>query len=176
MTDTPPSADPVGADTRYRALRARVAGTNINPETLLATDYLNHFNEVVMLLELMADMPELLEEAKAWRPKSYPDHFRDSTVVERELAIESYLAVPARFKEPFERTIDQINRLIATTIERFEHDLAAGDTALARENRAALSQVIQRLMDVASGIIHGGDATMDQTDVDTVIGTPPDDA
>ena len=36
-------------------LRHSVRGSNINEETLLATDYLNHFNEAIMLLELVTD-------------------------------------------------------------------------------------------------------------------------
>jgi hypothetical protein len=51
---------------------------NINPVSLLATDYLNHFNEAVMLLELIPDMPDMLEDAKRWAPKPYKQHFRDS--------------------------------------------------------------------------------------------------
>src|SRR5262249_53928612 len=51
---------------------------NINPVSLLATDYLNHFNEAVMLLELIPDMPDMLTDAKRWAPKPYKQHFRDS--------------------------------------------------------------------------------------------------
>ena len=34
----------------FLALQQRVKGSNIDEMTLLATDYLNHFNELVMLL------------------------------------------------------------------------------------------------------------------------------
>ena len=36
-------------------LREKVRGTNINEHTLLATDYLNHLNEPIMLLEMVAE-------------------------------------------------------------------------------------------------------------------------
>ena len=74
--DDPAPVD--GAD----AYRARIKGTNIDERTLLATDYLNHFNEIVMLLELVPDLPDCLEDAKEWRPKSYAEHFRDSGFVD----------------------------------------------------------------------------------------------
>ena len=35
--------------------------TTINPATGLATDYLNHFNEAIMLLDMLAHCPDLLE-------------------------------------------------------------------------------------------------------------------
>ncbi len=56
-------------------LKALVLDTNVNDDTYLATDYLNHFNEIVMLLEMIPDMPDILEDAKEWRPKSYDQHF-----------------------------------------------------------------------------------------------------
>ena len=51
---------PPGRFDEARAARLRAA--NINPHTGLATDYLNHFNEAVMLLEMVPDMPECAED------------------------------------------------------------------------------------------------------------------
>lgn len=158
-------------DDAYPALRERAMGTNVNEQTLLATDYLNHFNEVVMTLEMLADMPELLEEAKAWQPKDYKDHFRDSTIADKELAVEAYDHAPPKFKEPFEQNIDKINHLILTSVERLETDIQSGDMELVRSNAQALSQVIQRLMDMCSANIHGSETTMDQSEIDNLIGS-----
>src|SRR3546814_4894183 len=69
----------------YRLL---VRGKNINQNTLLATDYLNHFNEIIMLLELLPSMPECYADAAEWRPKSYAAHFRDRCFSAAELAIQ----------------------------------------------------------------------------------------
>lgn len=157
-------------DDAYPALRVRAEGTNVNEQTLLATDYLNHFNEVVMTLEMLADMPELLDEAKAWQPKDYKDHFRDSTIADKELAIEAYDHAPPKFKDPFEQNIDKINHLILTSVERLETDIQTGDMELVRSNAQALSQVIQRLMDMCSANIHGSETTMDQSEIDNLIG------
>lgn len=159
------AADEQGLD----AMRRRVRGTNVHEQTLLATDYLNHFNEVVMVLEMIADMPEMLEEAQAWKPLSYKDHFRKSAFSDAALAVEAYDFVPARYRKPFEQTVDQLNRLIATTVERVVADVAAGDMSLVRANAGALTQVIHRLQGVASGIIHGSVKTMDQSEVDSLL-------
>lgn len=157
-------------DDAYPALRERAKGTNVNEQTLLATDYLNHFNELVMTLEMIADMPELLEEAKAWEPKDYKDHFRDSTIADKDLAIEAYDHAPPKFKDPFEQNIAKINKLIGTSIERLETDLETGEMELLRANATALSKVIQRLMDLCSANIHGSEATMGQDEIDGIIG------
>ena len=71
----------------FDEMSRRAEGTNVNPQTLLATDYLNHFNEIVMLLEMLPDLPDCLEDVQAWRPKSYAEHFTASAVADRELAI-----------------------------------------------------------------------------------------
>src|SRR5271156_609860 len=110
--------EPAGDVTRFLD---RVRGTNISETTLLATDYLNHFNEIVMLLEMLPDMPELFEEAKAWRPKSYVEHFAGSSSPFHSLAIELYPHVPARFREPFETTIGQLEGMIDRTMRNAEN-------------------------------------------------------
>src|SRR3546814_4071681 len=71
----------------YRLL---VRGKNINQNTLLATDYLNHFNEIIMLLEMVPSMPECYRDAVEWRPKSYAQHFRDSCFSDAELRSEEH--------------------------------------------------------------------------------------
>ena len=38
--------------------RSHVPGTNINESTLLASDYLNHFHELVMLFEAISSEPK----------------------------------------------------------------------------------------------------------------------
>src|SRR3954464_6900284 len=70
------------------AERLRVA--NINPRTGLATDYLNHFNEAIMLLEMVPDMPECAEDFLTWTPLTYAEHFWASNFKARDLAIEAY--------------------------------------------------------------------------------------
>jgi hypothetical protein len=52
------------------ARAAQLQAANINPRTGLATDYLNHFNEAIMLLEMIPDMPECVEEFLGWQPRS----------------------------------------------------------------------------------------------------------
>src|ERR1700743_2796816 len=72
------------------ARSARLRAPNINPRTGLATDYLNHFNEAIMLLEMIPDMPECVEDFLGWQPLSYCEHFTASNFKGRDLAIEAY--------------------------------------------------------------------------------------
>jgi hypothetical protein len=155
----------------FRVFSAKVEGTNISPQSLLATDYLNHFNEIVMMLEMIPDMPECLEDAQAWQPKSYQDHFRDSQFRDKDLAVEAYDHVPQRFRKPFEDVIAQMNLLIATTVERIEPLIAAGgDGGELRLLCSDASRALQKAMDIASAIIHGSESRFDQREIDGLLG------
>lgn len=172
LTSSAPISPESGPEDTYAAMRTRVEGTNINPDTLLATDYLNHFNEVIMILEMVGDMPEMLEDVKAWQPKSYAEHFRDSGLSVGELAIEAYACSPPRHREAFERTIDQIHHVLAKGIDNIEQAIAGGHPELIRLAAQAVSRALQLLNDTASAIIHGGENTMDQAHIDELLGHP----
>jgi hypothetical protein len=150
----------------YHAFSARAQGTNIDPQTLLATDYLNHFNEIVMLLELIADMPECLEDAEAWAPKSYQDHFRDSQFRDRELAVEAYEHVPQCYREPFDDVISQMNRMVPFGLHRIREIVEADDPERLRMTCSEISQRLQKMIDIASAIIHGSTKRLDQSEID----------
>src|SRR3979411_3541707 len=79
-----PMPQPTAPDKEARAAQLRAA--NINPRTGLATDYLNHFNEAIMLLEMIPDMPECAEDFLLWYPLSYREHFMASNFKARDLA------------------------------------------------------------------------------------------
>ena len=163
------TADQDGGKDDFESFREKVRGTNINENTLLATDYLNHFNEIVMTLEMVPMMPEILEEAKEWKPKSYQQHFADSTFSDKDLAVEAYDHVPDQFRRPFETTIEQMDQLVAHTIEKLESQLVDAPPEQIQETASSNSKMIQRLIDVASGIIHGSEVTMDQGDIDSFL-------
>src|SRR5450830_1066934 len=72
------------------ARAARLRAANINPRTGLATDYLNHFNEAIMLLEMLSSCPDCRDDFLGWRPMSYREHFEASRFKGRVLAIAAY--------------------------------------------------------------------------------------
>ena len=165
-TDDPPGRDDGDA---CRAFRERVKGTNINPQTRLATDCLNHFNGIVMTPEMIPDMPDLLDDAREWRPKTYREHFQESGFADRELAIEAYEHVPARFRQPFELTIGTLDRLVAMTVERAEAAAAAGQFERLKGIVNDAPGAIRSLVYSASAIIHGTVRTMERSEIDALL-------
>lgn len=158
-----------GRPTHPRTLGLLVRGKNINPETLLATDYLNHFNEIIMLLEMVPSMPECFDDARAWAPKSYEAHFRDSAFTDKELAILAYYNAPERFRVPFDVTVARMDELVLKGRERIADAIAGGETEQVAQAVAEVSHKLQKLVDLASAIIHGKKRAMDQSEIDDIL-------
>jgi hypothetical protein len=131
---------------------ARLAHANINPKTGLATDYLNHFNEAIMVLELMSDMPECVDEFMAWGPITYKEHFATSRFKERDLAIAAYDAADPTARQSLDAVADTMNAILGATHEAMQLNLAPDSAgALARQATTWLRPLVAR----AGAIING---------------------
>jgi hypothetical protein len=134
----------------------RLQGTNINPVTLLATDYLNHFNEVIMLIEMVPDMPDMIEDVLAWEPKSYSQHFADSGLKDKNLAIEAYGAAPEDLKAQFDALVACLNGNIFKTQQRLRNVAPeAPEEALAEHVRVSVDK-FHRLVEMIISVVKGG--------------------
>src|ERR1041384_91096 len=140
-------------ESQPRALdAARLAQANINPRTGLATDYLNHFNEAIMLLEMLSACPDCIEDFMAWRPMSYREHFKASRFKARDAAIAAYEAAdPA--------TRDGLDALAGTMPAMLEATRAAMKAGLPQDAAAALAghaaAWLRPLIARAGAVIHG---------------------
>jgi hypothetical protein len=94
------------------ARAAQLRAANINPRTGLATDYLNHFNEAIMLLEMVPDLPECASDFLEWRPLTYAEHFIASNFRARDLAIEAYQTADATIRSEFDALTDNMTRIL----------------------------------------------------------------
>lgn len=154
----------------FEEMQRRLQGTNVNPQTFLATDYLNHFNEIVMLLDILADCPECFEDARSWQPKSYAQHFADSSLSDRDLTVEAYRKAPAKYRHRFDRIVEHMDNLVLFALRRLEAPVAGQDTAMIQRIAGAVAQRMQELVAMASAVIHGNVATSGQDDVDALLG------
>ena len=163
---TPPAATPVrpasetAAENSARAAQLREA--NINPRTGLATDYLNHFNEAVMLLEMVPDMPECAEDFLSWQPLTYTEHFTASNFKARDLAIEAYNAADARIRADFDGVASAMTSILTAVGSAMRE--AQQDKTRVRLAEQATGWVKPLVMQ-AGGIINGDH----QADVDYIM-------
>ena len=137
-------------DSKARAAQLRAA--NINPRTGLATDYLNHFNEAIMLLEMVPDMPECAEDFLGWRPLSYAEHFTASNFKARDLAIEAYNSADANIRAEFDNITSAMTSILTAVSEAMGE--ARQDKTRARLAEQATGWV-KPLVALAGGVING---------------------
>ena len=96
-----------------RAAPPRRTDANVNPLTGLATDYLNRFIEAIMLMEMAASCPDLMEDFNNWRPMSYREHFLASKFASRDIVIAAYESA-----DPAARaSLDSLAALMTSVIE-----------------------------------------------------------
>jgi hypothetical protein len=156
-------ADAPGADNWQRMLRE----ANINPHTGLATDYLNHFNEAIMLLEMIPDMPECTSDFLEWQPATYCEHFMRSNFKARELAVRAYELVSPDLKAEFDGVTDTMTSILK----------AVGDAmreASQDKTRIILAEQatgwVKPLLALAGSMINGaGQKADEQADVDQIM-------
>ncbi len=136
----------------------RLAAANINPASRLATDYLNHFNEVIMLLEMLPQMPECVDDILAWQPYSYRRHFEASCFKDRDLAILAYDMAPADTRIRFDATIEEIDHFV-TEAQRMLTGGDPRDSQLHEHMVMLVATELRPLISRASAIVNGAETT-----------------
>src|SRR3982074_942219 len=155
MASTPARSDRptllhAGLGEGARAALRRAA--NINPRTGLATDYLNHFNEAVMLLEMIPDIPECAEDFLQWHPLSYAEHFTASNFAARDLAIEAYETADVGMRAEFDNITGTMTAILVAL-----HEAMRGEQQDGTRAKLALQPTgwVKPLVSAAGGIING---------------------
>jgi len=142
---------PKGPDAAARAAELKAA--NINPQTGLATDYLNHFNEAIMLLEMIPDMPECSEDFLQWTPLSYAEHFTASNFKARDLAILAYETADSDVRAEFDQMTETMTSILKEVGAAMRQ--ANQDTTKSRLAEQAIGW-LKPLVTAAGGVINGG--------------------
>jgi hypothetical protein len=141
----------------------RLADANINAATGLATDYLNHFNEAIMLLEMLPSCPDCVQDFLAWRPLSYREHFAGSQFRGRELAIAAYEAADPALRARLDAFATAMTAMLQATGTALRSGLPPDAGGLIAE---AVAAGLKPLVARAGALINGegeAEAEPDQT-------------
>ena len=138
-----------------------LAQANVNPATYLATDYLNVFNEALMLIGLVGDDPDMLEELEGWSAPGYAEHFERTNFQGKEVVIAAYDAA-----DPLRRSVLELR---AKALEAL---IVAESTALAtahkrgvlrKDDVSAAIDMLQGYIPRLDALITGGAAASEST-------------
>jgi hypothetical protein len=136
--------------------RSHIPGTNINASTLLTSDYLNHFHELVMLLELAATDPDdHAEDIMDWRPLTYEQHCSASGYGGNSLAVAAYHWGPPEIRARFDAAVAKLQTEAVTVIAKIAAQLTRRNK---RRLRRACEEGVVRLrvlIDAANRIATG---------------------
>ena len=135
--------------------------SNISSATSLSTDYLNHFTEAVMALEVVATMPDCLPDLQAWTPKSYCEHFAASHFSNRDALIAAYWDADPKIRHDLDALSQALNAAIKDARDEMLARLwAPGAAGFAKQAVAELKPLITRIVTVINGTMvepDGGD-------------------
>jgi hypothetical protein len=94
------------------------ASNLVNPSSGIANDFLNQYNEVLLLVEnLPVLLPEMVAELLSWKKKSYEEYFTTSPLPGGDIAIKIYNTLNKGFRNRFEAQINKINNISETAID-----------------------------------------------------------
>ena len=148
----------------------RLAGSNINPATGLATDYLNHFNEAIMLLEMLSSCPDCRDDFLAWRPMSYREHFAASRFKGRDLAIAAYDAADPNLRGCLDTLAGTMTAVLEATRAAMSTDMPPESAAVLADRAAAwLKPLVARAGAVINGNAGAGQLNIPQSMVDRLM-------
>jgi hypothetical protein len=155
------------------ALHDVLVTANINPKTGLSTDYMNHFNEMVMLIQLFPTAPDVAEEILAWQPRNYCEHFEHSGFRSKALALLGYQMATPALTRALEAIVAEIDTVLLNAQELVATASEAPETALALEESVeAVETQIARASALINGVAVVADAGADdaQAAVDALFG------
>lgn len=150
------------ADARPDAAKAAARphfDANINPLTGLASDYLNHFNEAIMLLDMLPSFPDCHAEFLQWQPRTYREHFAASRFKGRDLAIAAYEAADPILRSRLDGLAAAMTAMLKATRAVMQSDLPPD---VADELAVRAAAVLKSLVTRAGAVINGADPDIPQ--------------
>ncbi len=144
-------------DERLKAFEQLHSKTLVNPLSGLTNDYLNLFNELVMIVEQIPVMPELAGDLSAWRPVSYQEYFRRSQLPGRHSALAAYEELSPSFRRRFEAFVGELDVVALASVASIRRQLRDGmpqDMERLKETCARAGEKMRAILLRASRLVN----------------------
>lgn len=137
--------------------RSHLDGTNINVNSMLTTDYLNHFSGVLMLIEMLPDDPEtFVEDVLEWSPLSYEQHFEVTGFRDKELAVKAYEHAPRDVRIAFDGVVDQLNNTLVDLLDNIKASMDKKQISEMADFCCQVTPEVRELISKAADIVNDG--------------------
>lgn len=141
------------------SLEAR-ASALVNPASGVANDYMNHFNEILLMIEnLPALLPEMVDELISWSPVSYRAYFERSPLPGSAETLEIYDTLDEDFRRDFESMIELLDKIVMESISIIAAHRREDGTIEASEvdeTCAKLSAQLRVVLDRTADLVNHG--------------------
>ncbi len=107
-----------------------------------AARFLDHFNQIVMMIELIGRLPDLAEDVRIWRPRSLVEHSREAGA-----AIAGYDALSPVARHAFDAVVAGLNTLGLAAVALCENAggrLTPDEIAACREIGVVMGSLLER--------------------------------
>lgn len=138
--------------TNNQEVAQALSAINVNLSTGFATNYLNHYVEILLLLEMLPSMPECVEDIDLWQPINYADHVRQSGLPKSELVLEAFEHSDAKRREALDDVINEVDNEVLRYIEQAKKAVTLDDkeqtSAISLEAKEVLTPMLEKISSV----------------------------
>jgi hypothetical protein len=133
----------------------------------LSTDYLNHYSEILMMIEMASFDGDVVEELGTWQPIGYREYFLKSPLRRAPSAIAAYDRLPADQRTAFEQNVQALDKLAQAAILALQPPCHHKNVVLIG---AVIGPAIRRQIDRAAAFLNNGCAmTPDDDETQAII-------
>jgi hypothetical protein len=126
--------------------------------TGLSTDYLNRYSEVLMLIEMAAEAPDLADALRSWKAIDYRSYFAASGLRLANVALAAYEALPAERRRAFEKLVRAMDELAAMAVLALD---LKDDPDTAAFVPVVTAPIMHRLIARATSFLNSGGAEIE---------------
>jgi hypothetical protein len=119
----------------------------------LSNDFLNHYSEVLMLIEMAGDDPSIGAELAEWRPVGYRAYFASSELRRAADALAAYDALPDAPRQAFEKLIAAMDTLATMAVFALQPPTEPGSAHVVIE---ATAPALRDLIAKAAAFLNSG--------------------
>lgn len=123
----------------------------------LAGDYLKQFHEIVTMIGLMDRLPDLADDIRSWRPRSYVEPFADAAQRRKDEMLRIFDGFNPLMRRAFEAVAAGLDRLAQAAVDLCDHGRRPL-TPDELEACAAIGRSMRRLLERAAALVESADA------------------
>ena len=139
--------------TNNQEVAQALSAINVNLSTGFATNYLNHYVEILLLLEMLPSMPEGIEDILLWKPIDYAEHVRQSGLPKSELVLEAFEHSNPKRKDMLRDVTNEVDTEVLRYIDQAQKAVALGDNEQTSAISSQAKEVLTPMLEKVSGVI-----------------------